>query len=94
MFDYSAMTCLWGNEGAVGLEQFPISAALVDKLKKMCIEFDTIINLDDPKAGFVWTAEQIEDFRSRAHRAYDEMMTELGETYNIRNCVDLSLGIK
>ncbi len=43
--------------------------------------------------GFVWTSEQLKNFRMRAQRADGELVSELGEEYQIRNRLHLSLGI-
>ncbi len=96
MFDYGALSCLWDNkEGSVlPLEDFPISKELLITLESLSFEFDSILNWDDPAAGFVWTTEQIENFRSRAKQAYKELIAQLGDEYKVENCIDLSLGIK
>lgn len=96
MFDYCADSCLWGtkDEGLLSLVRFPISKELMDKLESLSIEFNSILNWDDPASGFVWTSKQIENFRSRAQQAYDELVSELGETYEIQNLINLSLGLK
>lgn len=95
MFDYGADSCLWGvnGEGLLSLERFPISKELMDKLESLSIEFNSILNWDDPASGFVWTSEQIENFRVRAQQAYDNLVSELGEQYQIQNLIKLSLGI-
>lgn len=96
MFDYGADSCLWGakDEGLLSMEEFPISNALMKKLKNLSLEYNSILNWDDPAAGFVWTLEQIENFRNRAQQAYDDLVSELGEQYEIQNCINLSLGLK
>lgn len=96
MFDYGADSCLWGtkDEGLLSMERFPISKELMDKLESLSIEFNSILNWDDPASGFVWTSEQIENFRVRAQQAYDELTSELGEEYEIQNLIHLSLGLK
>lgn len=96
MFDYGANSCLWGvnGEGLLSLERFPISKELMDKLESLSIEFNSILNWDDPASGFVWTSEQIENFRLRAQQAYDELKSELGEKYEIENWIHISLGLK
>lgn len=96
MFDYGADSCLWGtkNEGLLPMQRFPISKTLMEKLKNLSVEYNSILNWDDPASGFIWTSDQIEDFRIRAQHAYDDLVSELGEQYQIQNCIDLSLGIK
>lgn len=96
MFDYGADSCLWGmeDEGLLSTQSFPISKALRDELENLSIEYTSILNWDDPAAGFVWTAEQIENFRMRAQRAYDDLVAELGGEYQIQNDIHLSLGIE
>lgn len=96
MFDYGADSCLWGTEGEglLSLERFPISEALMEKLECLSIEFNSILNWDDPASGFVWTQEQIENFRVRAQQAYDNLVSELGEQYSVQNLINLSLGLK
>lgn len=96
MFDYVADSCLWGinGEGLLSLESFPISQELLDKLKSLSIEFNSILNWDDPASGFVWTAEQIENFHVRAQQAYDELILELGDEYEVQNKIKLSLSIE
>ena len=96
MFDYSAYSCLWGanDEGILPLERFPISNELMETLESLSLEYNSILNWDDPASGFVWTSEQIEDFRSRAQQAYDQLTSELGKTYEIQNLINSSLGLK
>lgn len=96
MFDYSAYSCLWGvnDEGILPLERFTISKELKEALESLSLEYNSILNWDDPASGFVWTSEQIEDFRSRAQQAYDQLTSELGETYEIQNLINFSLGLK
>lgn len=96
MFDYCADSCLWGTEGEglLPLERFPISEALMEKLESLSIEYNSILNWDDPASGFVWTMQQIENFRARAQDAYRVLVNELGEEYEVRNCIDMCLGIK
>lgn len=96
MFDYGAGSCLWGTEGEglLSMERFPISEALMEKLESLSIEYNFILNWDDPASGFVWTPEQIENFRVRAQHAYNELVSELGKQYEIQNLINLSLGLK
>lgn len=96
MFDYCANSCLWGTEGEglLSLNHFPISKKLAETLEGLSIEYNSILNWDDPADGFVWTAEQIENFRLRAQDAYDKLNSELGEKYEIQNLINLSLGLK
>lgn len=95
MFDYGADSCLWGTqgEGLLSMERFPISEALMKNLESLSIEYNSILNWDDPASGFVWTLEQIENFRVRAQQAYENLVTELGEQYQIQNLINLSLGL-
>ena len=95
MFDYCASSCLWSDyEGVLSLEGFPISKELKKVLRDLCLEYDSILNWDDPTSGFVWTLEQIEGFRSRAQQAYDQLIVELGESYEVRNLINQCLELK
>ncbi|MBQ4065028.1 MAG: hypothetical protein IJD10_02895 [Clostridia bacterium] len=96
MFDYGADSCLWDtkDEGLLSMDRFPISKELVENLERLSVEYNSILNWDDPASGFVWTSEQIENFRVRAQHAYDNLVSELGEQYQIQNLINLSLGIK
>lgn len=95
MFDYGAHSCLWdAEEGLLPMERFPISEALIEKLESLSIEYNSILNWDDPASGFIWTTEQIENFRVRAQLAYDNLVSELGEQFQIQNLINLSLGLK
>jgi len=96
MFDYGADSCLWDtkDEGLLSMNRFPISKELVENLERLSVEYNSILNWDDPASGFVWTSEQIENFRVRAQHAYDNLVSELGEQYQIQNLINLSLGIK
>ena len=96
MFDYGAYSCLWGtkDEGLLPMERFPISKELMETLEDLSLKYNSILNWEDPASGFVWTSEQIENFRSRAQQAYDELVSEIGETYEIQNLINLSLGLK
>ena len=81
-----------GDEGLLSMQSFPISKAVRDKLEGLSKEYDSILNWDDPASEFVWTSEQIENFRMRAQRAYGDLVSELGEEDQIQNSIDLSLG--
>ena len=96
MFDYGTASCLWGvnGEGILPLDGFPISKELMETLESLSIEYNSILNWDDPASGFVWTAEQIENFRLRAQEAYDQLVAEIGSTYEIQNWINFSLRIK
>lgn len=95
MFDYCASSCLWSDyEGVLPLEAFPISKELMGTLKDLSLEYDSILNWDDPASGLVWTAEQIEDFRSRAQQACDQLIAELGDAYEVRNHINRCLGLE
>ncbi|MBE5888281.1 MAG: hypothetical protein E7283_05515 [Lachnospiraceae bacterium] len=95
MFDYCASSCLWSDSaGVLPLEEFLISEELKKVLRDLCLEYDSILNWDNPASGFVWTLEQVEDFRSRAQQAYDQLIDELGELYEVRNLINKCLGIK
>ena len=81
-----------GDEGLLSMQSFPISKALREKLEGLSKEYDSILNWNDPASGFVWTSEQIENFRMRAQRAYGDLVSEPGEEDQIQNSIDLSLG--
>ena len=66
--------------------------SIMRKLEGLSKEYDSILNWDDPASEFVWTSEQIENFRMRAQRAYGDLVSELGEEDQIQNSIDLSLG--
>ncbi len=94
MFDYCADSCLWGmnGEGVLSLENFPISIELINTLEGLSVEYNSILNWDDPASGFVWTDHQIEEFRERAQKAYDHLCDQLGEAYTVENWINVSLG--
>lgn len=95
LFDYGAYSCLWGEngEGLLSMDSFLISRELRDTLERLSVEYNSILNWDDPASGFVWTAEEIENFRARAQQAYEELVSQLGDTYQVRNQIALSLGL-
>ena len=96
MFDYCANSCLWGvnGEGVLPLESFPISKGLMEVLKGLCLEYNSTLNWEDPATGFVWASKQIENFRLRAQHAYEALLSEIGDTYEMQNLIDLSLGLE
>ena len=90
LFDYCAQSCIWGceGEGVLPLDIFPIPDELFKRLENMCDEFDTILNWDDPASGFVWTDEQIEDFRARAEQAYTEYVAAVAGKCEVENWIN------
>lgn len=92
MFDYCASSCLWGGEGVLPLENFPISDGLKATLRALCREYDACLNWNDPASGTVWTEAQWESFRMRALSAYDALTAELNGVVQVQNDLHLSIG--
>ena len=96
---FSNSSLIMGRIPACGGRGAVVDAKLTDfdsikrTLEGLSKEYDSILNWDDPASGFVWTSEQIENFRMRAQRAYGDLVSELGEEDQIQNSIDLSLGI-
>lgn len=96
MFDYCADSCIWTvnreaenkyGEGIIPLEKLFISDDLANKIKALCTEYNSSLNWEEPSLGTVWSSEQIESFRTRAQMAYNELVNELGQGFEIQNLI-------
>ncbi|MCI9263908.1 MAG: hypothetical protein HFF06_04985 [Oscillospiraceae bacterium] len=96
-FDWGLDTCLWaGNDAArekfgypVSLGELSLSPALTSELEKLCAEFQTCLNWDDPPAPSPWSDPQKEEFLCRSRSAYEQLLQELGESFEVKNEISL-----
>ena len=102
MFDYGAnYNCLWTvNEaamerfgtGSLDINCFPLSSDTKAKIGKLCEEFQTILNWDEPQSGLIWSKEQKEKFRIKAFAVYNQVVAELGDEFEVENWIDHCIG--
>lgn len=86
--------CLWSCDDytkeafgyVVDINALPIS----DKLKHMIFELgkkhDAALDWDYPPDPLLWTKEEEDAFYKGAHEAYDMLIKELGNEYEIEYC--------
>ena len=85
--------CLWAdNEDAhdqfgygIANKDLPLSEKTRNLLDSLCDEFHTCLNWDDPTGPSPWTKEHFVDFRNRALEAYNILVKELGDEYEVIN---------
>ena len=89
-FDFGG-TCIWDKKEGCGIpndrlsNQLPITSGLILELMELSDIYETSIDWDYPPAPSPWTREQAIDFLNRANAAYDQLVEELGEKYEIVN---------
>ena len=93
MFDWGSGVCLWsdnddtikafGDYPIEDLEKLPISGELVQELYYLIDKHDEALNWDDPAGNLLWSEQQIADFKRRATIAYERLVGELGEDYEV-----------
>ncbi len=100
MFDYGADSCIWQvndaakerfGYGLLNLEYFNLPANFHNELIGLCKEYNTILDWDVPQNGFIWTDEQIENFRQRAQAAYDKFVMYTADDITVENWIKISL---
>ena len=85
--------CLWsdnddmikafGDYPIEDLEKLPISAELAQELYYLIDKHDEALNWDDPAGDLLWSEQQITDFKRRATAAYERLVGELGEDFEV-----------
>lgn len=88
--------CIWsandvanGEYGyAVSNEQLPISNELVDILYALEDEYAGCLDWSCPQNPSPWTEVQKNTFRDRANDAYNRLIEELGNQYEVINKID------
>ena len=93
MFDWGSGVCLWsdnddtikafGDYPIEDLEKLPISAELAQELYYLIDKHDEALNWDDPAGDLLWSEQQITDFKRRATAAYERLVGELGEDFEV-----------
>lgn len=93
MFDWGSGVCLWSNNDQTvtdfgdypieELEMLPISGELVQELYYLIDKHDEALNWDDPSGDLLWSEQQIADFKRRATIAYERLVRELGEDFEV-----------
>ena len=62
-----------------------MSEKTIELLDSLGDEFHGCLNWDDPTGPSPWTKEHFVDFRNRALEAYDILVKELGDEYEVIN---------
>jgi len=93
MFDYRADSCIWtanqeaadkfGGWGFIHYETLNISKELGLRMINLCDEFDSSLDWNNPGGPSPWTDEHGSDFKKRAHKAYEDLVNELGDDYKV-----------
>ena len=97
-FEWGLDTCLWADNDMtrekygypILLSDLPLSPAFVSELERLCSEFQTGLNWDDP--AMLVSARRLDvaaDFLRRAEAAYDQLVRELGSEFQVQNEVFL-----
>lgn len=96
LFDYGAGVCLWSVNDLAKRKfnypiencELPISKSLGEEIDRLIVEYDTSLNWDYPPDPSPWTTEQRNDFKYRANIAYQKLLLELGDEFEILNEID------
>lgn len=93
MFDWGSGVCLWpdsnetiekfGDYPIEDLENLPISDELVRELYYLIGKHDEALNRDDPGGELLWNEQDVARFKQRPTSAYDLLVRELGEDYEV-----------
>ena len=93
MFDWGSGVCLWscnkeakekyGDYPIEEMEKLPVSAELRKELEFLINEHDKALNWDDPGGDLLWNDQQIADFKQRAAQAYEQLVRELGNDFEV-----------
>ena len=93
MFDWGSGVCLWssndeakekfGDYPIEDLEKLPVSAELRRELGYLITEHDKALDWDDPGGDLLWNDQQIADFKLRAAQAYERLVRELGNDFEV-----------
>jgi hypothetical protein len=87
--------CLWGIDDItknrfgyeVDLKSFPISNDLKKFLFELGIKHDESLDWDNPaNPTTLWSKDEEEQFYKNAHKAYEKLLKELGDDYEIIYC--------
>ena len=73
----------FGDYPIEDLEKLPISAELAQELYYLIDKHDEALNWDDPAGDLLWSEQQITDFKRRATAAYERLVGELGEDFEV-----------
>lgn len=96
--------CLWANDdytrdvfndgiSCTNIHELPISKELIQFLCELGIEHDNALDWDSPSNPLLWTKEEEEAFYRKAEEGCRRLQEELGEDYEIINCVKNNLQI-
>ncbi|OJU13685.1 MAG: hypothetical protein BGN88_06570 [Clostridiales bacterium 43-6] len=90
--------CIWANNDdarndfgyPIHVDELPIS----DRLKKLLLELenehDTSLNWEYPPDPSAWSDEQFDSFGTRSKDAYNMLVKELGDDFEVEYCVSLN----
>lgn len=92
-------TCLWSaNENArekynypISNETLPISKDLVEELYDLEEIYQGCLDWYDPSKTNSWTYDISQEFKERATNAYNRLVLELGEDFEVINEIDSCL---
>lgn len=93
-------TCLWSKNDkarncfdyAVDNNDLPISKELKDLLHQLEKEYQSALNWDYPPDPSPWTKEKALDFKKRATVAYDRLIKELGDEFEVEYALTIPYG--
>ena len=91
-FEYGGH-CLWSANdrsrerfgNAIDNSRLPVSPLLLKELNDMEHEFQSYLNWDDPAGPSPWTDEHKTDFCIRANELYQNLVSDLGDEFEIIN---------
>lgn len=88
--------CLWSCDAftkekfgyEVDINSLPISENLRNCIFNLGIKHDNALDWEYPPNPLLWTEEEEKEFYKEAHEAYERLLEELGEKYEIEYCED------
>lgn len=69
----------------IGMDDFPLSEVLKNKIDRLQVEYDTLIDWSSFDREVTWTEEHTQDFLKRANEVYEEIKKELAPEYEVIN---------
>lgn len=68
-------------------DDLPLSEALKNKIDRLQVEYNTMIDGNNFERGVLWTEEHTQAFLKRADEAYQEIKKELAPEFEVVNAV-------
>ena len=75
--------CLWGEDGAVNQEHFPLRLETRKRLLAWAEIYHTSLNWQDPLATEPWSQEKIKAFEEEGRALWAQLRHELGGEYEV-----------